>query len=353
MTSSANSYAPWTEISPQAVAYSSAVSVPLSRDPSDSGYATRGSSTQPASFDDTHWSPKRSPEFSASEHPPKRNRTGLYGEIDHSPWPGSETNPTLVSSGSAGSNERSLETTSSNPKSAETEYERTMYAQRLDTLLAKVQKLKEATALASHIRKERSTLDNASNHSPDVHDSSYLPSVRIAHATATHFRELNKSGKDTPSTSSPETKASATSLSSELRGLEYHESEAETLSLSQQPDGERRSSLSATFGFESSEFSDRIPEPSPQRVDWTPEAQPQQEISKSTKGDAASGTNFSSSHASTDRPSDQFSRMILSAQVPEINYRADRLQCDVCHKYVKTRSELKLVTLSTLRKTSS
>jgi len=354
LTPSPNSYSPWAAMTPPPVAYPPAVSAPLSRDPSDSGYATRGSSIQPASFDDSHWSPKRSPDFSGSEPPPKRNRTEFYGEVDHSHWPGSEITPAI--SGDSESNERPLRSSSSDPKSAEMEHERAMYVQRLDTLLAKVQILKEATAQASSIRKDRLNLRHNSITSADIHDPNFLPSVRIAQATAAHLRELNKSGRNTPSVS-PEPKVSATPISSEIRSLEYHESEAESLSLPQQSDGERRPSMSnATFGFENAEFSDRLSETSPHSEstpeshalrEWNPEPNSRQETGESTKEDEASGNTFSPSHDSTDNPLEHFSGVVISEQKQEINYRDNRLQCNACHKYVKTKSELKCDTFQT------
>jgi len=337
-------------IPPQPATYSPAASVPLSRDPSDSGYATRGSSTQPASFDDNPWSPKRSPEFPTVELPPKRTRTELFGEVDHHSWPGSEACP--ISTANPPPEVRPPKPLSNYQKSIETDSERAVYVQRLDTLLAKVQKLKEATAQASNIRKERSISQTDVTTPPDIHDVNCLPSMRIAYATATHFRELNRLQVRAPASGSQESKINATPNSSEMGGLEYHESEAENLSQQQQQPGhERRDSITTpTFCFDNSDFSDRLPERSPQgesislnrsSEDWTPGSDSQQNISELSDA-GVNGHHFSSTpHEPTENPSGDFARGILSAPEQDVDYRDRRLQCNTCHNYVKTKSELK------------
>ena len=254
--------------------------------------------------------------------------------------------------------------------SQDDDIEKSLYIQRLDSLMLKVQMLKDSTTEASLARRQRSPFKQGSPLSPQDLDARDLPSVRIASVTAAHFLQLNKEenarleiqrhkNKLSPGQAPPAT------ISPKMVGLAYHEEEAEELSrASTQQMIEKERSLSAAnyslFESEAVNFQRRSPQPEKENRD-RPLSEAIEVVSTTeetnqpppppgwspTPVDQPSdyppdGIDFSHSRDLTEgqSPGQNFYSDTISSH-EDIDYRADRLQCTVCHKFVKTRSELK------------
>ncbi|KAH8588493.1 hypothetical protein B0O99DRAFT_600727 [Bisporella sp. PMI_857] len=292
----------------------------------DSGYISRRTSS-PTPTPPSPTSQKRAVDPSPLEAATKRPRSESFGSMNDHSW------STMMHS-------RKLDTAGEEIRHSNDEgMDKAVYMHRLDTLMAKVQKLRESTLMAREEReREKSPFREGSPLAPRENDPQYLPSVRIATATATHFQELNR-----PDWGMPPRRVLPDTVS-----LEMVKSTDPSL---------RRDRPIATVE-EASRFDGSFHSTAPQSNLVHPEQQMSTENASpkvpsvdtvhevSSSGwplhlSATSGQEFPASQSHSPENNHSFAIENVTSLGEEINYRQNRITCDVCKKNVKNNSELK------------